>query len=111
MLSAIDRDYLQRSVFFDLGSLAISAIDTRLGWPYNPAVDYGRMYPFDAKRAIALLDEAGVKPDANGTRFNLPPVVRQRAARIWQHGAGAEAIFGKPSGSKSSWTGPSARSC
>ncbi len=71
LLTAIDRNYLQKAVFFDLGSLAISPIDTRLGWPYNPAVDYNKMYPYDPKRAAALLDEAGVKPGPDGTRFTM----------------------------------------
>jgi peptide/nickel transport system substrate-binding protein len=29
------------------------------------------MYAYDPKRATALLDEAGVKPAADGTRFTL----------------------------------------
>jgi peptide/nickel transport system substrate-binding protein len=49
----------------------VSAFDTRLGWAYNPNVDYEKLYPYDPKRAAALLDEAGVRPGPDGVRFTM----------------------------------------
>jgi len=56
LLVAIDRNYLFKNVFLGTGQVAHSIIDTRLGWAYNPAVDYEQLYPYDAKKAAALLD-------------------------------------------------------
>jgi peptide/nickel transport system substrate-binding protein len=71
LLTAIDRNYLLRTVFLGTGQVAHSIIDTRIAWAYNPAVDYEKLYAYDAKRAAALLDEAGVKPGPDGVRFTL----------------------------------------
>src|SRR5579883_789151 len=71
LLVAIDRDYIHKNVFYGIGSIARSSIDTRIDWAYNPKVDYEKMYAYDPARAKALLDEAGVKPGADGTRFTL----------------------------------------
>ncbi len=71
LLTAIERDYLHKIVFFGVGGVAVSSIDTRMGWPYNPAINYDKMYAFDPKRAAGMLDAAGVKPGADGTRFTL----------------------------------------
>ena len=71
LMVAIDRDYLFKNVFFGLGPMGRSAIDSRMGWAVNPAVDYNTMYPFDPAKARAMLDEAGLKPGADGTRFTL----------------------------------------
>jgi peptide/nickel transport system substrate-binding protein len=71
LLVAIDRNYLLKNVFLGTGQVARSIIDTRLGWAYNPAVDYEQLYPYDASKAAALLDAAGLKPGADGLRFAL----------------------------------------
>ena len=71
LLTALDRNYIHQNVFYDTGGPAVSAIDTRIKWAYNPAVDYDKMYAFDPARAAKLLDEAGVKPGADGVRFTL----------------------------------------
>jgi peptide/nickel transport system substrate-binding protein len=71
LLTAIDRDYIHKTVFYGIGSVAVSSIDTRVKWAYNPAVDYEKMYAFDPTRAAKLLDDAGLKPGADGTRFTL----------------------------------------
>lgn len=71
LLTAIDRNYILRHVFFGLGKVSLSAIDTRIDWAYDPAVNYEKMYPFDPAKAAALLDEAGIKPGADGVRFTI----------------------------------------
>ena len=71
LMTAIDRNYILRNVFFGLGKVSLSAIDTRIDWAYDPSVNYEKMYPFDPVKAAALLDEAGVKPGADGVRFTI----------------------------------------
>jgi peptide/nickel transport system substrate-binding protein len=71
LLTAIDRNFVHKSVFFVVGGVAVSSFDTRLAWAYNPAVNYEKMYPYDPKRAAQLLDEAGVKAGPDGTRFSM----------------------------------------
>jgi peptide/nickel transport system substrate-binding protein len=72
---ATDREYLLKTVWFGIGNPGISSFDSRLAWTYNPQVDYRKMYPFDPTRAKALLDQAGFKPGADGSRFTLEFVV------------------------------------
>ena len=69
LMMAIDRDYLTKAVFSGLGTAAVGPFDARIGWAYNPDVDYRKMYPYDPAKARALLDAAGVKPGSDGTRF------------------------------------------
>jgi len=71
LFAAIDRDYLLRAVFDGLGNAGTSAIDSRMTWAYNPAVDYQKIYPYDPARAKQLLDEAGARPGAGGWRFTV----------------------------------------
>ncbi len=71
LLVATDRDYLFRNVYFGLGPIAKNSFDSRLGWARNPDVDYAKTYAFDPQRARAMLDEAGLKPGPDGTRFTL----------------------------------------
>lgn len=71
LLTAIDRNFLLKNVYLGSGQVGRSAIDTRLGWAYNPAVDFEKMYPYSAQRAMQLLDEAGFKPGPDGTRFTI----------------------------------------
>jgi peptide/nickel transport system substrate-binding protein len=71
LLTALDRNYIHKNVFYDTGGVAHAAIDTRIPWAYDPAVDYEKMYGFDPGRAAKLLDEAGLKPGADGVRFSL----------------------------------------
>ena len=71
LMVAIDRDYLFKNVYLGLGDMAKSAVDSRLAWAQNPAVDYNKMYAYDPARAKKMLDDAGVKPGADGTRFTL----------------------------------------
>ena len=71
LMVAIDRAYLFKNVYLGLGQMATSIVDSRLGWAHNPAVDYNKMYAYDPARAKKMLDDAGLKPGADGTRFTL----------------------------------------
>jgi peptide/nickel transport system substrate-binding protein len=71
LLIALDRNYIHKNVFYDTGSVAHGPIDTRIPWAYNPAVDYEKMYAYDPARAAKLLDDVGLKPGADGVRFQL----------------------------------------
>ncbi|MBI3711271.1 MAG: hypothetical protein HY246_26815 [Proteobacteria bacterium] len=71
LLTALDRNFIHKNVFHDIGAPAVSAIDTRIKWANNPAVNYDKMYAYDPARAAKLLDEAGVRPGADGTRFAM----------------------------------------
>ena len=66
---ATDREYLLRTAWFGVGEVGTSPISTMIQWTANPNVDYRKMYPFDYAKANAALDAAGLKRDANGTRF------------------------------------------
>ena len=79
---ATDREYLLKNVWKGIGQVGISSFDTRIAWAYNPEVDYRKLYPFDVGRAKALLDEAGFKPGADGTRFELEFVVSSAQAPV-----------------------------
>jgi peptide/nickel transport system substrate-binding protein len=71
LFMAVDRDFIRKAVFQGLGTVMQSAINSHLTWAHNPDVDLSRMYPFDPARAAALLDEAGLKAGADGTRFEV----------------------------------------
>ena len=71
LLTAIDRNYLLQERVSGDGAGRTQHHRYAAGWAYNPAVDYEKLYPYDAKRAAALLDEAGLKPGPDGTRFTL----------------------------------------
>ncbi len=68
---AIDRNYILKNAFFDVGKVSKNPMTTEIGWINNPKVDLDAMYPFDPAKANALLDEAGVKRGADGKRFPL----------------------------------------
>lgn len=67
---AIDRQFIHDKVFYGLGGLAQSSFDTRL-WAYNKAIDYSKMYAYNPQKAAQMLDAAGLKPGADGTRFTM----------------------------------------
>lgn len=64
---ALDRDFMLRRLWFGVGKVANSPVCSTTRY-FNPAV---RLAPHDAKAAAALLDEAGLKPGADGFRFKL----------------------------------------
>ncbi|WP_349017887.1 ABC transporter substrate-binding protein [Azospirillum brasilense] len=65
---AIDRAALAKIVWFGYAKPAISPVPSSLVTFHNAKLP---QYPFDVKKAEALLDEAGLKRDANGVRFTL----------------------------------------
>jgi peptide/nickel transport system substrate-binding protein len=71
LFTAIDREFIRQSVFQGLGAVQKNAIDSRIPWAHDPDIDLSKIYPYDPVKAAKLLDEAGLHPDANGTRMEL----------------------------------------
>lgn len=69
---AVDKEFIHEKIHRGNGLVDTGPISTIYKDFYTPDVP---RYPFDPARAIALLDEAGVKPDAQGVRlsFRLDP--------------------------------------
>ena len=65
---AIDRQFIVDKVNFGQARAATGPVSSLLAWAYNPNVT---KYDRDIARANQLLDEAGYKPGADGTRFHL----------------------------------------
>lgn len=71
LLMATDREFLLKTAWFGQGNVGIMPFNSQVKWAANADIDYRKLYPFDAARANALLDEAGVKRGADGTRFSV----------------------------------------
>ncbi len=71
LMMATDRDYLLRAAWFNTGIIGTMPISQQFTWATNPGVDYRKMYPYDVAKANALLDAAGKKRGADGTRFSI----------------------------------------
>lgn len=65
---AIDKDFVVQTVFLGYAATATGPVPKNDPQFYTPNVE---LYPFDIDKANALLDEAGYKRDASGTRFSL----------------------------------------
>lgn len=65
---AVDKAALAKVVWFGYGKPAVSPIPSTLTAFHDPSVP---AYPFDPKKAEALLDEAGFKRGTDGVRFAL----------------------------------------
>jgi peptide/nickel transport system substrate-binding protein len=65
MMLALDRQFIVDNLYFGLGKVANGPIASTTRFYDDAALV---KYPYDPKRAIALLDEMGLKPDANGVR-------------------------------------------
>lgn len=65
---AVDKAALAKVVWFGYGKPAVSPIPSTLTAFHDPSVP---TYPFDPKKAEALLDEAGFKRGTDGVRFAL----------------------------------------
>jgi peptide/nickel transport system substrate-binding protein len=79
MAYAIDKNYIVEKIAFDKGKIATGAISSLLKWAHNPNVaKYERNTPL----ANRMLDEAGYKPDAEGTRFHLKYVYAPSYAKV-----------------------------
>ncbi|HEX4951143.1 MAG TPA: ABC transporter substrate-binding protein [Blastocatellia bacterium] len=69
---AMDRQFLVDKVQFGQAKVATGPISSLLAWAYNPNVT---KYSRDLTRANQLLDEAGYKRNADGTRLRLKMLV------------------------------------
>ena len=65
---AIDRDFIAKNLFFGIGKPASGPIATATRFRDEAAV---KRYPHDPAKAIALLEEMGLKPDARGVRARV----------------------------------------
>src|SRR5216684_3811117 len=67
MSMALDRKFIAERLWFNVGKPATGPLCGTVNY-YDPTVT---LPPYDPKKAMALLDEAGLKPDANGVRFSI----------------------------------------
>ena len=65
---AIDKAFILKHILLEQGTTADSPIPKNFPQFYSADV---AQYPFDLKRAAALLDEAGFKPDKDGIRLRI----------------------------------------
>ncbi|SNB70812.1 peptide/nickel transport system substrate-binding protein [Arboricoccus pini] len=65
---AVDKNAIAKIVWFGFGEPAISPVPSSLRAFHDSTVP---RYDFDPKKAAALLDEAGLKPRADGNRLSL----------------------------------------
>jgi peptide/nickel transport system substrate-binding protein len=79
LFHAIDRDLVQKNLFFGMGKVATGPIASTTRF-YDPNV---AKYPFSMDRANALLDEAGLRRGADGTRAKLRALVLPYG-EVWQ---------------------------
>lgn len=68
IVHALDRDRMLEQIQFGAGRVATGPISSRMTAFYDGDVT---TYPFDAERAGALLDEAGIIADDDGTRAEV----------------------------------------
>ena len=68
---AIDRNFILNRLWFGVGRVATSPIASTTRF-HDPA---SKLAAHDPKGAMALLDEAGLKPGANGVRFSIKHLV------------------------------------
>jgi len=93
LLTAVDREFIHQKVYYGLGGVPLSSFDTRL-WAYNKAVNYQQMYAYNPDKARKMLDDAGLKPNADGIRMTMRLVFEtgkpewlpaaQALQRFWQ---------------------------
>ena len=68
MMYALDRQFIVDNLYFGLGKVANGPIATSTRY-YDDATLV--KYPYDPQRAIALMDEMGLKPDPRGIRQHV----------------------------------------
>jgi peptide/nickel transport system substrate-binding protein len=84
LFMALDRDYIREAAYGNIGDVGTMPFPAGLKWAADESIDYREMYPFDVERANALLDEAGMRRGADGTRFAVNFIYRNN------FGGGAE---------------------
>lgn len=70
LFQAIDRDRVVQDVYQGMANKELNAIPVQFRSLHDPSIDYNKIYPYDPKKAGALLDAAGY-PLKNGTRFSI----------------------------------------
>jgi peptide/nickel transport system substrate-binding protein len=70
LFQAIDRDRVVQDVYQGMANKAVNAIPVQFRSLHDPSIDYNKIYPYDPKKAAALLDAAGY-PLKNGMRFSI----------------------------------------
>jgi len=70
LFEAIDRARIVQDVYQGMANKSVNAIPAQFRNLHDPSIDYNKMYPYDPKKAGALLDEAGY-PLKNGKRFSI----------------------------------------
>jgi peptide/nickel transport system substrate-binding protein len=68
---AINRDFIVDKASFNLNKVATGPLSSETSWAYAKDV---HLYPYDVAAAEKLLDEAGFKRGADGTRFKMKVV-------------------------------------
>jgi len=92
MMHAIDRQFIVDKLYFDLGKVANGPIATTTRFHDEAAIV---KYPYDPKKAIALLDEMGLKPDAKGIRERVS-ILALPYGEVWTRQAElVKQLFGK----------------
>ena len=80
LMHAIDRDFMVKSVNFGFGTVADGPIASTTRFHDEAALV---KYPFDPGRARALLDEMGLRPNANGIRARLDMIISADGGGAW----------------------------
>ena len=79
MMHALDRQFIVDNLYFGLGKVANGPIASSTKYYDHSALV---KYPYDPKRAIALMDEMGLKPDAGGVRQRVN-VIALPYGEVW----------------------------
>jgi len=82
---AIDTEFIREKIYYGRGQVETGPIPPSLAAFYTPDVQH---YEFDLDKATALLDEAGLRQDADGTRLSIvfvPQVTTDAAARTAEY--------------------------
>jgi peptide/nickel transport system substrate-binding protein len=93
LFMATNRDYLVKTAWQGDGTPSPRPWTSAIKWAANPDIDYSKMYPFDPKGANALLDEAGLKRGANGTRFAVGFAYAANSVEFGQVGLALQSMW------------------
>jgi peptide/nickel transport system substrate-binding protein len=93
LFMATNRDYLVKTAWQGDGTPSQRPWTSAIAWAANSDIDYNKMYPFDPKRANALLDEAGLKRGANGKRFSVRFAYAANSVEFGQVGLALQSMW------------------